>query len=175
MKVGIIIGSIREGRAGEQVGQWVFDTAKGYEGAEFEIIDLKSFNVPLLTSPTVPGMANRQYDSAEVTNWSRAIDACDAFIFVTPEYNHGVPGAFKNAVDSIGPEWQNKKVAFVAYGAANGVRAIEQWRGVVANFNMWDIRTTVELNLFTDFGDEGFAPQERRQGELTALLEQLIG
>lgn len=175
MKVGIILGSIREGRTGEQVAQWVYEKAQEHGGAEFELVDLKEFNVPLLTSGTHPAMANRDYGSAEVNAWSKKIDEFDAYIFVTPEYNHGVPGAFKNAVDSIAPEWMNKKVAFVGYGAANGVRSIEQWRGIVANFNMWDIRSTLEFSLFTEFPDGKFAPAERYNGEVTGLLDQLIG
>ena len=85
-------------------------------------------------------MANGKYDSAEVQAWGDEINEFDAYIFVTAEYNHGVPGAFKNAFDSIANEWMNKRVAFVGYGAANGVRSIEQWRTIVANMNMWDIR-----------------------------------
>lgn len=174
MKIGIILGSIREGRAGAQVAEWVFDRAKELGGAEFELVDLKDYNVPLLTTGVHPAMANRDYESQEVKNWGRKIDEFDGYIFVTTEYNHGVPGAFKNAVDSLAPEWMNKKVAFVGYGAANGVRAIEQWRGIVANFNMWDIRTTVEFNIFSEFTDGVFAPNERYEGEITALFDQLV-
>lgn len=174
MKVGIIVGSIREGRAGEQVGRWILEQAQAHGGADFELVDLKKFNVPLFTSETHPAMANRNYDDPAVQSWSDKINEFDAFIFVTAEYNHGVPGAFKNAFDSIAPEWMNKRIAFVGYGAANGTRAIEQWRGIVANMNMWDIRSTVELNLFTDFNETGFAPHTRRGDDLKALLDQLI-
>lgn len=174
MKIGIILGSIREGRAGASVAQWVADQAATREDATFEIVDLKSFDVPLLTDPTVPGAANRQYSTPEVTAWGEAIDGYDGFIFVTPEYNHGVPGAFKNAVDSIYPEWFGKAVAFVSYGAESGVRAVEQWRPIVANLNMWDVRAQVSLNTFTEFGAEGVTPNERRPDELTTLLDQLV-
>ncbi|AZQ76558.1 MAG: NADPH-dependent FMN reductase [Flaviflexus sp.] len=174
MKVGIILGSIREERAGEQIGKWVYDEAVKHGGAEFELVDLREFNVPLLTSSTHPAMANGKYDSAEVQAWGDKINEFDAYIFVTAEYNHGVPGAFKNAFDSIANEWMNKRVAFVGYGAANGVRSIEQWRTIVANMNMWDIRSTVELSLFLDFGDNGFEPLDRRPGELGVLIDQLV-
>ena len=174
MKIGIIVGSIRDGRKGDAVGQWVLDAAAARTDAEFEIIDLRSFDVPLLTAATLPAVANRQYDSPQVTAWSAAVDACDGFVFVSPEYNHGVPGAFKNAVDSLGPEWAGKTVAFVSYGADGGVRAVEHWRSIVANFHMIDVRGQVALSLFTDFGDGGFAPLERRAGEVAAMLEQLV-
>ena len=178
VKVGIIIGSVREGRKGEAVARWVKAQADGHEGAkaaglEFELIDLASFELPILTSPTVPGAAKRQYDYENVTRWGQAIDACEAFIFVTPEYNHSVPGAFKNAVDSIGPEWTLKPVAFVSYGADNGVRAVEHWRSIVSNFQMADVRQQVSMSAFTEFPDGVFTPGERRADTLATLLDQL--
>ncbi|KXP13192.1 NADPH-dependent FMN reductase [Tsukamurella pulmonis] len=175
MKIGIILGSIRDGRKAEEVGKWVAAQAEAREGVEITVIDLKAFDVPLLTSATVPGAANRNYDSAAVTAWGKAIDAEDGFIFVTPEYNHSVPGGFKNAFDSIGPEWTGKTVAFVAYGADNGVRSVEHWRQITANFSMVDVRAQVSLGLFTDFdGDGAFTPLERREHELATVLDQLI-
>ena len=174
MKIGIIVGSIRAGRAGAGVGAWVAEQAAQRSDAQFELVDLKTFDVPLLTSATVPAAAEKQYESENVQRWSAAIDACDGFIFVTPEYNHGVPGAFKNAVDSLGSEWFGKTVGFVSYGADGGVRAVEQWRQIVANFQMLDVRAQVSLSLFTEFGADGLTPLERRTGELTTLFDQLI-
>ncbi|UYM05276.1 NADPH-dependent FMN reductase [Solicola gregarius] len=173
MKVGIIIGSIREGRTGEQVAVWVEKAAANRTDAEYGVLDLKDFDLPLLTSATVPGAANRQYDSVNVTRWSQAIDAYDAFVFVTPEYNHGIPGAFKNAFDTLGPEWTGKTVAFVSYGADGGVRATEQWRQVTANLHLHDVRASVALGLFSDFDETGLAPLERRDAELSAMLDEL--
>lgn len=175
MKIGIIVGSIREGRKGLSVGEWVLQAAqeRASEGVEYELLDLSTFNVPLLTAATLPGAANKQYDSAEVTAWSRAIDACDGFIMVTPEYNHGVPGALKNAFDVLGTEWARKAVAFVSYGAESGVRAVEHWRAIVSNFQMADVRQQVSMSIFTEFGPDGFAPAERRADELTELFDQL--
>lgn len=174
MTIGIILGSIREGRAGEAVARWVHEHAARREGTEFGVIDLKAFDIPLLTAPVPPAAADRKYESEDVRRWSQAIDAHDGFVFVTPEYNHGVPGAFKNAVDSLGPEWFGKTVGFVSYGADGGVRAVEQWRQIVANFQMLDVRAQVSLSLFGEFGEGGFTPQERRAGELDTLLDQLI-
>ena len=175
MRIGIIIGSIREGRAGEAVGEWVKQAgdARASEGVTYELLDLKEFNVPLLTSATVPGAADKRYDDPNVAGWSRAVDACDGFIFITPEYNHGVPGPFKNAFDSLGGEWSRKPVAFVGYGASNAIRAVEQWRQIVGNFAMHDVRNQVELNLFTDFDESGFNPVERRADELDTVFSDL--
>lgn len=173
MKIGIIVGSIRQGRVGRDVGEWVKQQADQYAGAEFEIVDLADFDVPLLTAATLPSMANGHYDDPAVSAWGEAIGGYDGFIFVTAEYNHSVPGAFKNAVDSLGVEWMGKAVGFVSYGADNGVRAVEHWRGIVANFQMVGVRQQVSLNRFSEWGGNGFAPADRRAGELSTMLDQL--
>ena len=173
MKIGIILGSIRRESSGESVARWVEEQAGSRAGATYELIDLKSFDVPLLTSATVPGAANKQYDDERVTHWSHAIDSCDAYVFVTPEYNHGVPGGLKNAFDSLGNEWANKAVAFVSYGADGGVRAVEHWRQIVANFHMHAVRQQVALNLFFEFGADGVQPAARRIDEIAVLFDQL--
>lgn len=172
MKVGIVLGSVRDGRAGEAVANWVAKGAAGRE-ATYELIDLKAFDVPLLTTNTHPMRAKKSYDDERVQAWSDAIDACDAYIFVTPEYNHGVPGALKNAVDSLGQEWVGKTAALVGYGSVGGVRAIENWRLVLANFSMIVTRAELSLNSFFDWADGLFAPLERRTQELTDLLDAL--
>ena len=169
-KIGIILGSIREGRSGEAIANWVKEIAdKRESGVEYELLDLKSFNVPLLESATVPGMANGQYDNANVQAWADAITSCDGFIFVTPEYNHSVPGPFKNAFDSIA-EWQGKTVAFIGYGFSGGVRAVEAWRLAVANFSMHQIRAQVEVNLITDMTDGEFTPADFKAGLVDSIL-----
>ncbi|AJE32679.1 hypothetical protein B842_04130 [Corynebacterium humireducens NBRC 106098 = DSM 45392] len=173
MKIGIVIGSIREGRFGEGVGKWVTEIAQQREGVEYEVLDLKEFDVPLLTSATIPGAANKQYDDERVTAWSQAVDGCDGFVFVTPEYNHGVPGAMKNAYDILGMEWYGKPVGFVGYGAAEGVRAVESWRQIVGNFQQYDVRNQVYLSTFNDAEEGVFSPQERRLGELETMLGDL--
>lgn len=175
MKIGIIVGSIREGRKGPVVAEWARDNITGHEDVEFEIIDLKSFDLPLLTSATIPMAANKEYASAEVTRWSQAIDACDGFIFVTPEYNHSVPGAFKNAVDSLGQEWVGKSAAVVSYGADGGVRAVEHWRQILANFYMVVVRGQVPFSTFNEFDGAEFRPAERREAELHSMVDQLVG
>lgn len=175
MKIGVIVGSIRKGRKGASVGQWVVEQAKarGNEDFEYELVDLADFNLGLVDQEVIPGMANRQYDNAAATAWSRKIDEFDGFVFVTAEYNHSIPGAFKNAFDWLAPEWAGKTVAFVGYGADGGVRAVEHFRTVVANATMQAVRGQVSLSLFTEFGENGAQPNERRAGEIATLFEQL--
>lgn len=173
-RIGIILGSIREGRIGESVAQWVLEQAKQRDDATFELVDLAEYAVPLLTSATVPGAANKQYDDPNVTQWGATIDELDGYIFVTAEYNHSVPGAFKNAFDSLGSEWSNKALGLVSYGADGGVRAVEHWRVIAANLHLHAVRGQVSLSLFTDFGENGVAPMDRRAGELSTLLDQVV-
>lgn len=166
MKIGVILGSIRKGRAGESVAKWVMDNAAGREGYEYTLLDLAEFGVPLLEAETVPGAANKQYADEATTAWSTAVDACDGFIFVTPEYNHSVPGPMKNAFDSLGGEWAGKPVAFVGYGADGAVRAVEHWRQIVANFSMFGVRNQVALSLFDDFP----TPRSQKNKDLATVL-----
>ena len=91
MKIGIIIGSVRKGRKGEKVAEWVLKSAQDRD-ADYEIVDLAEFDVPVLDWEKVPGAAKKQYEDEKVKAWSAAIDGYDAYVFVTPEYNHSVPG-----------------------------------------------------------------------------------
>lgn len=172
-KIGVILGSIREGRLGAYVAKWFMEEASKREGYEYELLDLAAFDVPLLTSSIVPAAANKNYDNEQVQAWSDAVDSCDAFIFITPEYNHSIPGGFKNAFDALGSEWAGKPVAFVGYGADGGVRAVEAWRVIVANFEMHDLRNQVSLGLFTDFANGEFAPREVKANDRARVLEDI--
>jgi NAD(P)H-dependent FMN reductase len=118
---------------GEAVARWVYDIAKkrNSNDAEFEYIDIKDSNLPLLDESIPPSQG--QYSKAHANAWSAEIDSFDAFIFVTPEYNHGIPGALKNAIDFLYREWNNKSACFVSYGSARGVRSVEHLRLVMAN------------------------------------------
>ena len=178
MKIAIIVGSTRPGRKGSTVGRWVHDLALQRDDVhwkvEFDLLELESFDLPLLSEPTVPAAADKEYDTPQTRRWSEAIDGYDGFVFVTPEYNHGVPAALKNAVDVLGPEWAHKAVGFVSYGADGGVRAVEQWRTVVANVMMTDVRAQVSLLVFEDWHEGEFRPLDRREGELNTMLDQLV-
>lgn len=170
MKIGIILGSIRKGRNGEAVANWVNEAAQQRAGAQYEIVDLADYDLDMFDSAVGPARAQGHYDNPKTQRWSDRISEFDGFIFVTPEYNHGVPGAFKNAFDLLALEWTRKAIAFISYGADGGVRAVEQWRQIVTMMEMVDVRQTVSLSMFWDFGPDGFSPLERRGQELVAVL-----
>lgn len=119
LKVAIIVGSTRPGRKAEAVAQWIHDIASERHDAQFEIVDIQEFNLPLLDEPIPPAMG--QYSHPHTKAWSAKIASFDAYVFVTPEYNHGPSGALKNAIDFLFREWNNKSAGFVGYGRAGSV------------------------------------------------------
>jgi len=173
LKIAILIGSTRPGRRAEAVARWVHGIAQSRTDAQFDLIDLLDFQLPLLDEPQVP--AKRQYAQAHTQAWSRAIEACDGFVFVTPEYNHGVPAALKNAIDFLYNEWSHKAAGFVSYGSAGGVRAVEHLRGVMGELNVADVREQVVLLLASDWENfAAFKPAERHEKSVHAMLDQVL-
>jgi len=173
LKIGIIIGSTRPNRIGEQVGKWVHEIAKRRSDAEFELIDLKEMNLPLLDEPVPPSMG--QYSKPHTKAWAAKIAPLDAFVFVTPEYNHSTCGALKNAIDFLYAEWNNKAAGFVGYGSAGGTRAVEHLRLIMAELMVATVRKQVMLSLFRDFENmTAFKPDPRHEESLNEMLEQVI-
>jgi NAD(P)H-dependent FMN reductase len=173
IKVAIIIGSTRPGRNGEAVARWVYDLAQQRSAAEFELVDIKAFNLPLLDEPVPPSQG--QYSQSHTKVWAAKIDPFDAFVFVTPEYNHGISGALKNAIDFLYREWNNKAAGFVGYGSAGGTRAVESLRRVMAELQVADVRAQVALSLFTDFENFSvFKPAPHHEKSVSDMLDQVI-
>ena len=173
IKIAVIIGSTRPGRNGEAVGRWVHQLAKKRTDAEFELVDLKDQNLPLLDEAVPPSMG--QYSKPHTKAWAAKIDSFDAFVFVTPEYNHGIGGALKNAIDFLFKEWNNKAAGFVGYGSAGGARAVENLRLIMGELQIADVRAQVMLSLFTDFENfTTFKPAPMHEKSVTAMLDQLV-
>lgn len=149
LRVAIIIGSTREGRIGPTVARWVSAQARQHADMDVDVVDLAEFGLPAVFSGS-PDPA--------VTAFRARIDRADAFVVVTPEYNHGYPASLKQAIDLAYHEWRAKPVAFVSYGGrAGGVRAVEQLRQVFAELHAATVRDTVSFHggraAFDDAGD----------------------
>ncbi len=173
VKIAILTGSTRPGRNNEAVAQWVLDQAKSRSDAEFEIVDIKDYNLPLLDEPVPPSL--HQYTKDHTQKWAQKISQFDGFVIVTPEYNHGTSAALKNALDFLYAEWNNKAVGFVSYGSVGGARAVESLRLVVGELQMADVRTAVHLSLFTDFENFSvFKPASVQVDTLKTMLDQLV-
>jgi NAD(P)H-dependent FMN reductase len=173
LKIAVIIGSTRPGRNGEAVAKWAHGIAAKRKDAQFELVDIKDFNLPLLDEPVPPSMG--QYSKPHTKAWAQKIAQFDGFVFVTPEYNHSTSGALKNAIDFLYAEWNNKAAGFVAYGSAGGTRAVEHLRGIMAEVQVATVRNQVMLSLFTDFENfSTFKPAERHEKSMNEMLDQLV-
>ncbi len=176
VKIGIVVGSTRPGRKAEAVAKWVHEiAAKRADGAaSYEIVDIATFDLPLLDEPTPPSMG-KNYTKEHTKAWSKKIDELDGFVFVTPEYNHSTSGALKNALDFIYLEWNNKACGFVGYGSVGGTRAIEHLRLIAGELQLADVRAQVGLSLFTDFENyTTFKPSPHHTKSVDTMLDQVV-
>ena len=172
-KIGIIIASTRPGRLGESVGKWVLDQAVRHGGADYELVDLRDFELPHLDEE-LPAAAG-QYSRPHTNRWAEKIDSLDGFVFVVPEYNHGMPGVLKTALDFLYTEWNDKAAGFVGYGVDGAPRSISQLRAIMGFLKIADVRTPVGLSLYTDFVDmKELKPDARHETSIQAMLDEVL-
>jgi NAD(P)H-dependent FMN reductase len=172
-RIGIILGSTRPNRNGEQVARWVLGIADQRSDATFELVDLRDYPLPHLDEPLPPAMG--QYQNDHTKKWAGKIDSYDGFVMVTPEYNHSTSGVLKNAIDYLYAEWNNKAVGFVSYGSVGGARAAESLRLIAGELQMADVRQQVTLPLGTEFENYSiFQPGDHNLAALHTLLNQVV-
>ncbi len=172
INIAIIVGSTRPGRKADSVAKWVYELAITRTDATYEIVDIADYDLPLLDEPIPPSQG--KYSKEHTKKWSAKIDAFDAFVFVTPEYNHSTSGALKNAIDFLYREWNNKAAGFVSYGSTGGTRAVEHLRLIMAEVQVADVRTQVVLSLRTDFENyTTFKPADVHEKSVHVMLDQL--
>jgi NAD(P)H-dependent FMN reductase len=173
VKIAIIIGSTRPGRNGEAVARWVFHIAGKRDDATYELVDIARYNLPHLDEPAPPSLG--QYSKPHTHAWANKIASFDAFIFVTPEYNHSTSGALKNAIDFLYKEWNNKVAGFVSYGSVGGTRAVEHLRLVMSELQVATVRAQVALSMFTDFENFSvFRPLPHHEASVNVMLDQVV-
>jgi NAD(P)H-dependent FMN reductase len=149
----IIVASTRPGRVGLPIGQWVRDRAVEHGAFEVELIDLAEMNLPFLDEPKHPRLGEYQHQHSK--DWSATIARGDAFVFVTPEYNHSFNAPLKNAIDFLYAEWQYKPAGFVSYGGvAGGTRAVQALKPVLAILRMTPTVASVPIPFFGQHVDE---------------------
>ena len=165
LKIGIVLGSTRDGRKSKDVGEWVLSHASN-ENASFELVDIKEYNLPFLGTST---------DQSSVQKWNDKLNELDGFVFVTAEYNHSITGALKNALDSARDAWGNKAAGIVSYGSAGGARAAEHLRGILSELQVASVRTHILLSLFDDFENfSTFKPRNIHDKNLQQLFSQTV-
>ena len=171
----IIIASTRPGRVGLPVGQWFDARARAHGGFEVELVDLLELGLPFMDEPNHPRL--KQYTKAHTKAWSARVEAADAFAFVTPEYNYGIPAALKNAIDFLHVEWFYKPVGFVSYGGVSaGTRSVQMAKQVVTTLKMAAIPEAVSIPFVAQFiDDEGeVRANETMDSAADAMLAELL-
>jgi NAD(P)H-dependent FMN reductase len=144
-KIGIIIGSTREGRFADHPAKWIADVASRRGDVEVELIDLRDYPMPLFDEPASPAYVPSKNEDAQ--RWQRKIASLDGYIITAAEYNRGPTAVLKSALDYAYTEWNNKPVGFVGYGGVGGARAVEQLRLHAVELQMAPIRAAVHIQF----------------------------
>jgi NAD(P)H-dependent FMN reductase len=165
-KIGIIIGSTREGRFGDKPASWIYDIARQRSDLSFELIDLRDHPLPFFNEVAPPVQTPAKNEAAQ--QWTRKLAGLDGFIIVTPEYNHGPAAVLKNALDSAYAEFNRKPVTFVGYGSVGAARAIEQLRLLATSFQMVSLNSSVNIGM-VEFG--GVAQQGKKFDDYPHLVQ----
>lgn len=172
-KIAIITGTTRPGRLSQGVAEWVLTQAQSHGGADYELVDIADYNLPILDE-ALPA-AYGQYANEHTQKWAAKIAEFDGFIFVTGEYNHTVPAALTNALAYLNQEWANKAAGIVGYGSAYGVRAVEHLRAALSELQIAHVQKHGMFSLFTDFENfQIFKPTELQAASVEPMFEQLL-
>ena len=169
----IVLGSVREGRTGATIAEWVRKAAEADGRFDVDFVDLAELKLPLMDEPNHPRL--RQYTKPHTIAWSERVEAADGFLFVFPEYNHSYSPAIKNALDYLGHEWDRKPVGFVNWGGnSGGTRAQAALRPVATSLGMVITHGLIEINFAGAQLEEGaFSPNEQQSTVLSLVLDEL--
>lgn len=173
-QLSIIIGSTRPGRAGPLYAEWLEKFAHDHGAFQPVIADLAAFDLPLLDEPHHPRLGKYEHDHTKA--WSKAVDAADAFVFVTPEYNYFAAPAIVNAVNYLSREWAYKPAGFLSYGGASGgMRAVQATKPLLTTVKIMPIPEAVALAMHHNARDEqgAFHPSEQVLSGAKAMLDEL--
>jgi NAD(P)H-dependent FMN reductase len=171
----VVAASTRPGRKGIAVARWVQQLAEAHGGFDVELVDLAEVGLPLLDEPNHPRL--QQYVLPSTKAWSATVARADAFVFVTPEYNHSFPASLKNALDHLHAEWADKAAGLVSYGGVSaGLRAATALKPVLTALRMIPAVEAVAIPFFTQFLDdeETFAPNSELEAGGKAMLDELV-
>jgi NAD(P)H-dependent FMN reductase len=170
----IVIASTRPGRVGLPIAEWFEAQAVEHGGFEIEVADLAAIDLPLMNEPKHP--RRREYEHGHTKEWSARVEAADAFVFVHPEYNHGITAPLKNALDYLSHEWAYKPLGLVSYGSVSaGTRAAEMIKQVAVYLKLFTVAEAVSIPFVSrQIGDDGrFEPTELVEKAAPAMLDEL--
>ncbi|MET7357319.1 NAD(P)H-dependent oxidoreductase [Streptomyces sp. NPDC005562] len=173
LRVAVLVGSTREGRFAPVVTRWIKGHLDQRDDMRVDVVDLAETPLPTVLPAFGQPLAADATDAlARVTP---TLAAADAFVFITPEYNHSYPASLKNAIDWHNEQWHAKPIGFVSYGSiSGGLRAVEHLRVVMAELNATTIRNTVSLHhAWTLFDEEGRMKEPASDAAVKTMLDQL--
>jgi len=182
MKLAVIAGSTRQNRQTIKQAKWVVNTAKQNEDIEVELVDLASYPMPFFDEPMSPRYNQDRHIDLRAQKWLHKLEEFDAYVFVTPEYNHAIPGVLKNALDYVTWEIQRKPAAVMAHGSAGGARAEVNLKEILSESKAVVIPTYTPLimaGMSEQIDDDGKLTEAGRansrnlQATLEAMLEEL--
>jgi NAD(P)H-dependent FMN reductase len=172
----IIIASTRPGRVGLPVGQWFAQQAEAQGDFVVQVVDLAALNLPFMDEPNHPRL--RAYTQQHTKDWSAMVDAADAIVLVTPEYNHGYAAPLKNAIDYLMHEWMYKPVGLVSYGGVSGgLRAVQMLKPTLSALKMIPLTEAVPIPMVSaHFNEQGeFQATDQMNDAATGMLRALRG
>src|SRR5690349_12098172 len=170
----VVVASTRPGRRGLAVAAWIQQLAEQHSGFDVELVDLAEVGLPVFDEPNHPRL--QQYTHEHTKDWSATVSRADAFLFVTPEYNHSFPAGLKNALDYLSREWADKPVGLVSYGGVSaGLRAATALKPVLAALRMVPVVEAVSIPFFAQFltEDDEFVPNAELEAGGKAMLDEL--
>lgn len=170
----VVICSTRPSRAGAPVAQWFFEEAKKYGKLKVELIDLKEVNLPVFDEPEHPRLQKYQHEHTK--KWSAIADRADAYVFVTPEYDYGIPPSLLNALVYLNKEWSRKVAGIVSYGGVSaGTRAAQALKPTLAALNMMPLPFGVSIPFFNKLITDGvFNPGDSQAAGVKMMLDELV-
>ena len=169
LRIAVIIASSRPERVGPAVARWVMEGTEKREAATYELVDLAEQGLPNLDEPEPASSGS--YVQPHTRRWADKVAGYDAFVFVTPEYNHGIPGQLKNALDFLYAEWNDKVAGIVCYGSNGGFRAAEQLKLTLNELQVAVVRAQVELSTYDDMADQSeMVPRDYQPGKRSTML-----
>jgi NAD(P)H-dependent FMN reductase len=176
VKIAVIIGTTRGARIGHKPTEWIADIASQRDDMIVEVLDLREYPMPFFDEVASNAWAPSRNEVAQ--RWQKKVAEFDGYIFVSAEYNRGVPAVLKNALDYAYPEWNKKPAAFVGYGSVGAARAIEQLRLIAIELQMAPIRTGVHFQG-ADFmavwkGEKDIAELSYLRQNANDMLDQLV-
>src|SRR2546430_3288789 len=173
MHIQIIVGSVREGRRAKPVADWVYAQAASRQDCSVELVDLKDWNLPLMSLAKPPILGD--YEDPLQQRWAQTVARGDGYLFVAPEYNHGYSAVLKNALDYLYAEWVRKPASFVTYGGVAGARGVEQLRLVLIELRMAPLRDALHITgIGGKLNDGVFDGDEKDVSQLDAVLDELL-